>query len=103
VGKCYTYIHTYGYLYIYHVDLNYVYILTNGMIRWNFIIQKLFYEKKLKSSRYHCCSNVWDSEDSNAFSVKLLDILNFFNRFVNLGKIFKNDFVFFHLDKIWKR
>jgi hypothetical protein len=33
---------------------------------------KLFYEKK--SSRYHSCSNVWNNEDSSAFSIKLLDI-----------------------------
>jgi len=31
----------------------------------NMFIYKLLYEKK-KSSRYHCCSNVSNSEDSNA-------------------------------------
>jgi hypothetical protein len=44
------------------------------------IIYKSFYEKNENLfSRYHCCSNVWNSEDSNAFSVQLLDIvvLNF--------------------------
>jgi hypothetical protein len=28
-------------------------------------------KRKKESSRYHCCSNVWNNEDSNAFSVKL--------------------------------
>jgi hypothetical protein len=31
----------------------------------------LWKKEKKKSSRYHCCSNVWNNEDSNAFSVKL--------------------------------
>ncbi len=45
----------------------------------------------MKSSRYHCCSNVSNIKYSNAFSIKLLDILvtNFY-RCVDLGKIFKN-------------
>ncbi len=43
----------------------------------------------------NCCWNVWNSVDSNAFLVKLLDILVFcFNRYVDLGKIFKNDLFF---------
>ncbi len=28
-------------------------------------------KRKKESSRYHCCSNVWNNEDSNAFSIKL--------------------------------
>jgi len=43
-------------------------------------IYKSFYEKnEIFFSRYHCCSNVWNSEDSDAFSIKLFDIvvLNF--------------------------
>jgi hypothetical protein len=53
-------------------------------------------KREKKSSKYHCCSNVWNSEDSNAFSVKLLDILVFnFHRCVDLGKIFKNEIYLF--------
>jgi hypothetical protein len=53
-------------------------------------IYKSFYEKrKKKSPRYHCHSNVWNSEDSNVFSVELLDILvNYIYIFVDLGKLF---------------
>jgi hypothetical protein len=59
------------------------------------------YIKKDKSSIYHYCSNVWNSEDSNSFSVKLLDILVFFNFYkcVDLGKIFKNESIYF----IWTK
>jgi hypothetical protein len=39
-------------------------------------------KRKGKSSRYQCCSNVWNNEDSNAFLVKLLDIL--VNLFIDL-------------------
>jgi len=59
VGK-YTHTHTHIYRKN-HVDFKYVYL------------QKKIIKKK--SSRYHCCSNVWNNEDLNAFSVKLLDIL----------------------------
>jgi hypothetical protein len=46
----------------------------------------------LKKSRYHCCSNVWNSDDPNAFLVKLIDILVLnSHRCVDLGKIFKNE------------
>jgi len=39
-------------------------------------IYKLFMKKKeKKSSKYHCCSSVWNSEDSNVFLVKSIDIL----------------------------
>jgi len=45
----------------------------------------------MKSSRYHYCPNASNSEYSNAFSIKLLDILVlYFYRCVDLGKIFKN-------------
>jgi len=38
------------------------------------------------------------------FSVKLVNILVliFFYRYVNLGKIFKNEFIYFHFDKVGK-
>jgi hypothetical protein len=43
----------------------------------------------MKSLRYHRCSNVSNIEYSNAFSVKLLDILVIdFYRCVDLGKLF---------------
>jgi hypothetical protein len=46
-----------------HVDFKYVYL------------QVLLWKTKFKKiSRHHSCSNVWNSEDSNAFLVKLLDI-----------------------------
>jgi hypothetical protein len=47
------------------------------MLILNMFIYKSFYEKKEKkqSSRYHFFSNVWNSEDSNALSIKLLVIL----------------------------
>jgi hypothetical protein len=49
----------YIYIYIYnHVDYKYVCFVKT---------------RKRKSSRYYYCSNVWDSEDWNAFSVNLLD------------------------------
>jgi len=58
-------------------------------------IYKKNYERK-KSSRYHFCSNVWNSEDSNALSIKLLDfLLNSFYRCVDLGKKFKNEIYLF--------
>jgi hypothetical protein len=58
------------------------------MLILNMFIYKSFYEKEeLFFSKYHCCSNVWSNEDSNAFSVKLLDILiKLFCRCVGLGK-----------------
>ncbi len=30
-------------------------------------------KKKKISSKHHCCSNVWNNEDSSAFKIKLLD------------------------------
>ncbi len=57
-----------------------------GLFKW---IYSLNFD--MKSSRYHCCSNVFNTEYSNAISVKLLDILVIdFYRCVNLWKIFKN-------------
>jgi hypothetical protein len=44
------------------------------MLILNMFIYKSFYEQK-KISWYHCCSNVWNNENSNASSIKLLDIL----------------------------
>jgi hypothetical protein len=64
-----------------HVDFKYVYL---QIILWK--------QKINKSSRYDCCSNVGSSEDSNAFSINLLDIfVNCFYICVDLGKIFKNE------------
>jgi hypothetical protein len=60
----------------------------------NMFIYKSFYEKNNnnKSSIYHCCSNVWNNEDSNALLIKLRDILaNVFHKCVDIGKIFKNE------------
>jgi len=56
---------------------------------------------KKNPSRYHCCSNVWNSE--YAFSIKLLDILVLnFHRCVNLGKIFKNEIYLFSFGQSMK-
>jgi hypothetical protein len=62
-------------------------------------------KRKRKSSRYHCCSNLWNTEDSNAFSVKLLDILGvfFLNRCVDLGKKFKNEIYLFSFGQSMKK
>jgi len=39
------------------------------------ILNSFIYKTIMKiSSRHYCCSTVWNNEDSNAFSVKLLDI-----------------------------
>jgi len=63
----------------------------------NMFIYKSFYEKerKRKSSRYHCCVNVWNNEDWNALLVKSLDILVSFYKCADHGKIFKNDICLF--------
>jgi hypothetical protein len=46
--------------------------------------------------RYHCCSNAWNSENSNENSIKLLIFcFNFLYKCVDLGKIFKNKFYLF--------
>jgi len=59
---------------------------------------------KTKSSRYHYSSNVWNSKDANAFSIKLLDILlNFFYRCVHIGKIFKIEIYFFSFGQSMKK
>ncbi len=71
LGRYYTYIHTY----IYHADLEYVY-------KHILLFTNHFMKKKKKPSRYRCCSNVQNNEDSNAFLVKLLDIL--VNLFIDL-------------------
>jgi len=43
------------------------------------ILNSFIYKKVMRiSSRHYCCLNVWNNEDSNAFSVKLLDILFFY-------------------------
>ncbi len=61
---------------------------------------KSFYEKKIKkSSRYHCCSNVRNSEDSNAFSMKLLYIYIY----VDLGKKFKKFIYLFSFGQSMKK
>jgi hypothetical protein len=76
------------------------------MLILNIFIYKSFCENKYIYiySRYHCCSNVSNSEDSNAFSVNLLYIfVNLFYRCVNLGKSLRMKFIYFHLDKVWKR
>ncbi len=85
---------------VFHVSMWWV---TKKKCLWTyFIIYKSFYEKN-KSSRYHCCSNVRNSEDSNAFSVKLFDIYIFFNRFEDLGKIIKNKDYLFSLGQSMKK
>jgi hypothetical protein len=68
-------------------------------------IYKFFNEKKeRKSSRYHSCSNVWNSADSNAFSIKILDfIVDFLNICVDLGKIFENEIYFLSFGQNMKK
>jgi len=52
--------------------------------------------RKRKSSRYYYCSNVWDSEDWNAFLFNLLDsFANIFYRCVDIWKIFRNEIYLF--------
>jgi hypothetical protein len=64
----------------------YIYIHQKNMFILNiFIYKKIIIKYLKKSSRYHSCSNVWNSENSNAFSDILLD--NFI-KCVNLGNIF---------------
>ncbi len=53
MGKLYIYTHTKN-----RVDIKYVYL------------QVVYEKKEKKSSKYHCCSSVWNSEDSNVFLVK---------------------------------
>jgi len=60
--------------------------------------------KKNKSSKYHSCSNVWNSENSNVFSIKLLlFFVEYFNRCVDLGKIFENEIYFFSFGQNMKK
>ncbi len=69
-----------------------------------FIIIFKYEKKEKKTSRYHCCSNVWNSEDSNAFSVKLLDILvlNIY-RCVDFGIFSKNEIYLFSFGQSMKK
>jgi len=73
-----------------HVDFKYVYL------------QIVLLIKEKKSSRYLCCSNVWNSEDSNAFSIKLFYILVFFYRCIDLGKTFRNEISLFSFGQSMK-
>ncbi len=73
-------------------------------LKWHCFTKKIMKKKKTKSSRYHSCSNVWNSEDSNAFLLKILDfLLNFFYRCVNLEKIFKNEIYLFSFGQNMKK
>jgi hypothetical protein len=59
----------YIYIYIYNM------CVCVTMLILSMFIYKSFYGKKIKFfSRYHCCSNVSSSEDSNAFLINLIDI-----------------------------
>jgi hypothetical protein len=69
-------------IYIAMLILN-IYIFTNNIMKI----------KKKKSSRYHCCPNIWNSEDSNP--ILLIFWLICFYRCVDLGKILKNDIYLF--------
>jgi hypothetical protein len=91
VGKYYTHTHTHTHTHKQnHVDFKYVYL------------QKKIMGKK-KSSRYHYCSNVWNSENSNAFSIKFIFLLNFFHRCVDLGIKFKNKIYLFSFEQSMKK
>jgi len=49
-------------------------------------------KKKNKfSSKDHCYSNVWNKEDSNAFSIKLFEFKKYVCVCVHFGKTFKNE------------
>jgi hypothetical protein len=56
---------------------NYIYIHTQkNHVDLKYVSLQVFYEKKeKKNSKYRCCSSVWNSEDSNVFLVKSVDIL----------------------------
>jgi hypothetical protein len=61
---------------------------------------------KKKSSRYHCYSNVGNNEDSNVFSVKLLDILVsyiYIYIYIDLGIYIFKWIKKIKLDKVWKK
>jgi hypothetical protein len=58
---------------------NIIYIYITMLILNMFIYKSLYENKEMFLVRYHYCSNVWNSEDSTAFSRNLLDIfVNFF-------------------------
>jgi len=64
----------------------------------------IVWKKIKKSSRYHCCPNLWNIEDSNAFSVKLFYILVFLiYKFGDLGKICKNEIYLFSFGQSTKK
>jgi hypothetical protein len=89
VGK-YTHTHTYT---------------EKTMLILNMFIYKTIYEKKneKKSSRYHCCSNVWNNEIQMHFQSNYLTFwFKKFHRCVNLGKIFKNEHYLFSFGQSMK-